>query len=729
VTRSSAWTAPGCHLGCGLLIYAKDGKVERVEGDPDNPYNQGRLCPRCLAVDDIVNHEKRIIYPLKRDLADRGKDKWQRISWDEALDTIERRFKEYKEKYGAESVVFLQGTGRDIAPYITRLAWSFGSPNYAFSLSNVACFGPRIFAANMLAGVFMVADYGQQFIDRYDNPQYKNPGLVAVWGNNAVVANSDGAYGHWVTDVLQRGAKLLVIDPRLTWLAAHADLWLQIRPGSDGALALGMANVMIQEKLYDEQFVQDWCFGFKKFAALCAEWTPERVAEVCWVEAGDVVAAARLFASSAPVMVQQGVAIDQREDCYDASRAILSLLAITGNIEKPGTMVVMPEFLKYITGWGRDLLPYEQEDKRIGADDLVVYKLGLHVASINKMIDHLIEQPAAYPLKASWLQTVNLIACGAVDNERTHAAFSGLEFNVAVDLFMTPTAMAFCDLFLPVTTFTERDGIRCGDNSQRGETINAAVPPRGECRSDMEINLELGRRFNATAWPWENVGEMFSHIFAESGMDFYQVQATAPSYLPFEYEKFLSGKMRADGKPGFPTPSGKLELFSKSLEFMGLDPLPRYVEPPMTPFSQPELAQEYPLVLQTGARRHNTFHSENRQSSRLRAMHPEPTVMIHPETAANLGVRDGQWVWVEGPVGLTGRVARAKRLAEVTPIVDPRCASADHGWWRPEADPENLYDVNELNINNLISWSTGLTGIGANYKCILCKIYPVKENE
>jgi anaerobic selenocysteine-containing dehydrogenase len=110
-------------------------------------------------------------------------------------------------------------------------------------------------------------------------------------------------------------------------------------------------------------------------------------------------------------------------------------------------------------------------------------------------------------------------------------------------------------------------------------------------------------------------------------------------------------------------------------------------------------------------------------------MHPEPTVMIHPDTATSLGIRDGQWVWVEGPVGLTGRTARARRIAEVTPVVDPRAVSSDHGWWRPEADPENLYDVNELNINNLISWSTGKTGIGANYKCILCKIYPCKEGE
>lgn len=729
VTRGSAWSAPGCHLGCGVLIYSKDERVVRVEGDPDNPYNQGRLCPRCTAVTDFVNNETRVLYPMKRKVEDRGRDRWERITWDEALDTVEQRFNAYKERYGAESVAFFQGTGRDIAAYISRLAWSFGSPNYCFSLSNVACFGPRIFASTMVTGVFMVGDYSQQFIDRYDNPEWKCPGVTVVWGNNPVVANSDGAYGHWVTDVMQRGSKLLVVDPRLTWLSSHADLWLRVRPGSDGALALGLARVLIKDDLYDHEFVDKWVYGFEQYAELVEEWTPERTEEVTWVPAEQVVAAAHLIAENAPALLQWGVALDQREDCTDGSRAVLALFVLTGNIEQPGSNVVGPELLKYITGWGRDLLSFDAEEKRIGTDVLPIYKMGLQVASINKMIDQMIEQPEDYPIKASWIQTVNEIACGGVDNVRTKEAFGKLEFNVIVDLFMTPTAMAFGDLFLPVTTFPERNGIRVGDGTQRGETINRAVPPQGECRSDMEINLELGRRFNPEAWPWENVEEMFSNILAETGMDFEGVRETAPGYLPFEYRKYEKGKMRVDGGVGFQTPTGRIELYSTSLEFMGLDPLPHYVEPPMTPYSQPELAKEYPLVLTTGARRHNTFHSENRQGEHLRPIHPEPGAQMAPETADKLGVADGQWVWVEGPVGDTGRTARAKRVVEVLPGMDPRVVSTDHGWWRPEADPENLYDVDELNINNLISWSTGKTGIGCNYKCILCKVYPCGEGE
>ncbi|MGI6217138.1 MAG: molybdopterin-dependent oxidoreductase [Coriobacteriales bacterium] len=729
VTRGSAWSGPGCHLGCGVLIYSKDDKVVRVEGDPDNPYNQGRLCPRCIAVQEIFNNDKRILYPMKRAREDRGKNRWERISWEEALDTVEKKFNEYKEKYGAESVVFIQGTGRDIAAYISRLAWSFGSPNYTFSLSNVACFGPRIFASMMTTGVFMVGDYSQQFIDRFDNPQWQCPALTVVWGNNPLVANSDGAYGHWVTDVLERGSKLMVVDPRLTWLAAHADLWLQVRPGSDGALALGIGNVMMKEKLYDEEFCSLWVYGLDEYADMCSEWTLEKTEEVTWVPARKIEAAAHLLAENSPALLQWGVALDQRIDCVDGARAVLDLFVITGNMEKPGSNIVAPELLRYITGWGRDLLSFDEEERRVGANDLIFYKLGLQVCSMNILIDKMIEQSDDYPIKASWIQTVNQIACGGADTERTKEAFGNLEFNVIVDLFMTPTAMAYGDLFLPVATYAERNGIRCGDGAQRGETINAAVHPQGECRSDMEINLELGKRFNPEAWPWDTVEDMFSSILSETGMNFEEVRETAPSYLPFEYKKYESGKLRGDGNIGFQTPSGRIELYSEGLAFMGKDPLPHYHEPTMTPYSQPELAKEFPLVLTTGARRHNTFHSENRQSAHLRAIHPEPTVTINPATASKLGISNGQWVWVEGPIDTTGRTGRAKRIAEISSIIDPRVVSTDHGWWRPEADPECLFDVDELNINNLLSWETGDSGIGANYKCTLCKIYAVDESE
>ena len=140
VTRGSAWTGPGCHLGCGVLLYTdEDGKLVKVEGDPENPYNEGRLCVRCLALPEVTNHKDRLLYPMKRDPKDRGKNKWERMSWDEAIDYVADRFIEIRDKYGAETIIFGQGTGRDIASWITRLAWSYGSPNYTcFALSGLA---------------------------------------------------------------------------------------------------------------------------------------------------------------------------------------------------------------------------------------------------------------------------------------------------------------------------------------------------------------------------------------------------------------------------------------------------------------------------------------------------------------------------------------------------------------------------------------------------------------
>src|SRR3990172_483220 len=205
VTRSSAWSAPGCHEGCGVLLFTdKQGKLVKVEGDPENPFNQGRLCVRCLALPEYVNHPNRLKYPMKR-VGKRGENKWERISWDEAYDTIVNKFCEAKEEFGADSVVFCQGTGRDIGGYITRLAYSLGSPTYGLFLSGNACFLPRLAAMRATTGGFMVVDCSQNFPDRYNNPNWKLPECIVVWGNNPVVSNSDGFYGHWIVDCMKRG--------------------------------------------------------------------------------------------------------------------------------------------------------------------------------------------------------------------------------------------------------------------------------------------------------------------------------------------------------------------------------------------------------------------------------------------------------------------------------------------------------------------------------------------
>ena len=289
---------------------------------------------------------------------------------------------------------------------------------------------------------------------------------------------------------------------------------------------------------------------------------------------------------------------------------------------------------------------------------------------------------------------------------------------------MTPTAMALADIVLPACTYPERDGLRVGDGVQRGEVINK-VTQIGECKSDMEINLELGKRLNPDAWPWADVDEMFSFILEDAGvgMNFHELQENAPAYIPFEYRKYEKGLLRADGQPGFDTPSGRIELWSNFYNNAGLDPLPYFEEPTPGPTATPELLEEYPLVLTTGARNFTLFHSENRQVPHLRAVHPDPIVQMNPATAVRFGLEDKDWVWVENARG------RCKRRLEVTPIVNEMTVSTDHGWWYPEADPENLFDVRDLNVNNLFQYIPGKAGFGCNYKTLLCKVYKIEEGE
>ncbi len=726
VTRGCAWSAPGCHLGCGILMYTDDeGRLVKVEGDPENPFNQGRLCVRCLDLPEVVYSPDRILHPLKRAREDRGKDKWEPIGWDEALDEIAGKILAAKEEFGPESVAFYSGTGRDIGQYITRLCWGFNSPNFVFLMSGQSCYSPRVAGCFSTSGSFWVGDYSQQFPDRYDNPDWKRPDLIVIWGNNPIVSNSDGLYGHWVVDCLKMGSRAIVVDPRMIWLASKAEHYLQIRPGTDGALALGIVNYLIENDLYDHEFVSLWCYGFEELAERAKEYPLDEVAKITDLPAEDIVAVARAIADSDAVTLQWGVAIDQIKETIPTAQAVLAIFEITGNIGKPGTMQQPASILNYAAGWGSEFLVPEQEAKRIGQDEHPLIKMGFQECVTDDYIKCL-ETGKPYPIKVAWMQTTNPLACTGVDAKRTLDAHMNIETIVYVDLFMTPTSMALADYFLPACTYAERNGLRVGDGAQRAETINKAIEPLGESRSDMQICLDIGKRISPEAWPWDTVEDMYSNILAETGHTFEEMQELAPGYPPFEYHMHEKGLLRADGKVGFDTATGRIELWCSMYNNLGLDPLPSYEEPVPSPLSTSELCEEYPLVLTTGARLWGMFHSEHRQIPRMRALHPEPLVYVNPKTAADFGVKDGDWVWVENHRG------RCKRVVKETPIVNERTASTDHAWWHPEAPGEleaGLYDLWDLTVENLLPYDCGKTGFGANYKNTICKIYRVAEGE
>ena len=398
-------------------------------------------------------------------------------------------------------------------------------------------------------------------------------------------------------------------------------------------------------------------------------------------------------------------------------------MAITGNLERPGGMIVPPELLKYISGWGPEYLTPEQKEKMLGLQKYPFYRSGVTNAS-DQLILKACETGEPYVQKAAWIQTSDLLTGTGPDPVRARDALMKNEFNVGVDLFLTVTMNELCDILLPAACYPERDGIRVGDGVQHGETINKAIDG-GEVKSDMEINLELGKRFNPEAWPWKDVHEMYSYILKpDTGLTFEELQEQAPVYLPYSYYRYKTGGLRPDGKPGFNTQTGRIELWSTFYNNMGLDPMPNYTEPEPSPYSTPEIAKELPLVLITGCRSVESFHSENRRQEHLRAIKPEPLLEIHPDTAAKYGVKDGDWVWVEGVRG------RAKRVVKETPTVDRRLVATSHGWSHPEAGIENNFDVDELNINRLLDWdSVGSTGVGSNYKSSMCRIYKVTQED
>lgn len=463
VIRGTARSAPGCHNVCGILTYVKDGKVVKVEGDPEDPYNQGRLCSRCLCIPDYVYHEDRITKPMKRERADRGKDKFVEISWDEAYDIIVENFKKVADTYGADKIAMCQGTGRDIHQ-VTRLNACMGSPNEGVPyFAGNSCYLPRIASMACMLGGSCVMDCSQFLPKRYDDPRYVVPEYCIIWGHQPFYSNADGFYGHWITDLMKRGMEVAVVDPQLTWIAAKAgENWLRVRPGGDGALAMAMLKVICDEKLYDADFCDKWVYGLEAVCERVAELDLDELCERAWVAKEDVVRVARTYAAAKPAAIQWGVALDQQTGGQQAAHAITALWCITGNLDVPGGNVMADacwgiEQPNWVGTWGWDeLMTPEEQAKRIGIDRYPMFAVGFKNLSSNATIEAW--QRGEVPIHAAYIVTNNFLATMGAQAEQQLEWYKQIDFIVVSDLFMTPTMMALADVVLPAATYEERDG-------------------------------------------------------------------------------------------------------------------------------------------------------------------------------------------------------------------------------------------------------------------------------
>jgi len=645
-----------CHGGCGVLVYVKDGKAVKISGDPDCPINHGTLCAKAFASIQLAYHPERLTYPVRR-VGPKGSGKWERISWDEALDTIAEKILQYKDEYGAESIVMGYGTGRENEAVIYRFANLLGTPNVL--TAGHFCYGPRVATGIITCGSNPVVDYEN------------HPRCIMVWGNNIVISNPDEYKGEPFSVAVDKGAKLIVVDPRFTRIAAH---------------------------------------GWDEFKKRASEYTLERVEEITWVPKEKIAEAARLYATTKPAGIQWGVAIEQQVNCADNDRALMALMAITGNLDKKGGQVLFkPPKIRTVSEFGaHKMLPREQAAKRLGGER---FRLAGNFAIINpKCVWDAILEERPYPVKMLFFISSNPLLTRA--NARyVKKALEAVDFMAVADFFMTPTA-ELADIVLPAATWLEMDYI--GDFWKRHGYI---LPRRkmiqvGECRSDHEMLNDLAHRVGQGEHWWDNFEQALDWILEPMGLTWQQFKKM--DYLRGEvaYEKFK--------KKGFSTPTGKVEIYSTLLEKWGYDPLPQFREPPESPYSTPELYNQYPYILITGRRLPGFFHTENRQLPWMRELHRDPVVEIHPETAKKEGIKEGDWVIIESPRGKVRQ--RAKYFAGM----DPRVVSAEHAWWFPEkSDPGHGWDESNINVLTSNDYENCDPAMGATHvRCLLCRIYP-----
>jgi anaerobic selenocysteine-containing dehydrogenase len=475
--------------------------------------------------------------------------------------------------------------------------------------------------------------------------------------------------------------------------------------------------------------VENWTYGFEELKERVQEYPPEKVAEITWVPKEKIVEVARIIGTAKPCPIQWGLAVDENPNGVQLGHSILALIAITGNPDVPGELPLD----RLRRSWANGVLKpaarcrMNSGPREIGAEQWPALSTAMATTHPDETLDTL-ETGKPYKLRMGWFNSSNFITptCSA-QPDRWYRALKSLEFNVLQDTFMTPTAMAFADIFLPLPTFAEHDGVvltHFGRNAIFMGAINKAFEV-GECKSDIEVCIELGKRLHPEHWPWNTAEEFFSdQLKPEFGFDFNDLREKGIFQPPYEYKKYEKGLLRFDGEPGFNTVTGMVELCSTLFESWGEDPLPYYKEPHYSPYSTPELFSEYPFILTTGARTFTSFHSEHRQIPSLREITPDPIVEIHPDAAARLGIKDGDWVYLENMFG------KCKEKAKLTKTINPKVVHAAHGWWYPEkpaAEP-SLFGVWESNVNTLIPHKhIGKLGFGAPFKSLICKVYKAED--
>jgi anaerobic selenocysteine-containing dehydrogenase len=693
-----------CYCGCGIFAHVKGGTVVKIEGDPDHPNNRGELCPKGLSGIELLYHPDRLNYPLKR-AGKRGEGKWQRISWAEALETISEKLKEIKDRYGPESICIATGAGLYAnMGIIGYFAYLLGTPNVSGS-GNI-CFLPAAIAAQGTIGHTIALFANESISD--DALEAK---CLLLWG-----ANPRYSYpypiGEGIFKSKKRGTKLIVVDPRPTDYAKIADLWLQIKPATDDALALGMINVLINEELYDKKFVNEWTYGFDELKKHAQQYPPEKVSEITWIPEEDIRAAARMFAQTRPSCICQRVAVDQNLNAVQTSRAILILRALCGDDFDikggnllPGEKNIVGEFPHWKMA---SKLPRQVTAKRIGAEEIPLSSGAdaeftmVHPSLLAKAI----ATGEPYKVRALITSAHNQLVTDT-DTKMIEQGLRKLDFSVITELFMTPTAELY-DIVLPATCWLENDGLRGHPGYPYVTPIShKVVEPLYERWSDIKFFIELAKKMDLHP-PWNSQEEYLDSRLKDADITFKDLEGINFLSKPKEYQRHLKGTFE------FKTPSKKVELYSTMLEQYGYDPLPNHK-------AHPQTTQEFPLILIGGSKKLAYVHSAGRQIESLRKLSPEPILEMNNKTAKDLGISEGDWVCVETiHFSDKGQVRFKAKLQE---MFLPQIVSIDAAWWFPERkEPEHGCFISNINVAIPGDVYDPIFG-STNLKSIPCKVY------
>jgi len=638
-----------CFQVCGINAYVEGGKLVKVEPMPEHPFSRGVLCPRGQCLADYVYSPDRLESPMKRKNGD-----WSRISWDEALDTIATKLQHLKKGHGAHSVAVSVGSiGAEniaISAFAQRWRGAFGTPNF-FSIE-AHCFRARIMARLLTFGTYPLED-----------PD--NSDCILLWGHNP--DTSEPPLAARIHKALGRGLKLIVIDPKRIPLAQKGK-HIQLRPGTDCALALAMMSVIIDENLYDKEFVEKYTFGFDKLVEHIKEYTPEKVAEICEVSADDITEISRIFAGAEGASIIQGInSLDQHINGFQNSRALAILHGITGNYDRPGAWCTNP-FMRLT-----DLrLPVEEEP--IGATEHPLFRSLWGMTSPygqQMLLPDVILTEKPYPIKAMIVSGGNPVASWP-NSEKLKKAFQKLDLLVVMDLFMTETAK-LAHIVLPACSSLEMAGLAYNYGLTSGMPFvmlsRKIIERQGESWPDWKFYTELGRKMGyGEHFPWNTDEEVVRHFLHASKVTLEQLEEHP--------EGIWFGERCYDitAPKQIKTPTRKIELYSQTLADAGHDPIPIHKEPTQSAVQSPELAKEYPLILITGARMQEYTHWQMRHVPELRKLAPDPVAEINPRTAADYGIGDGDTITVETKKGQIK--IKAKTTADLTPEV----VNVMHGW-------------------------------------------------